>query len=292
MHLRKSNLSVWPYALPITLVVLALIYYWFTIADRYSIFLYYHDMGSRFPDTSPFSDVTRSRYWMTGLVAGGAVMVLYTCGNWLMGCFVQHFHPPAWWQVWLWCAVPMLIGIPIITMTANHPVLPPLDAAQTTLATLIGVGLALMPGRLAAERPEDLVWLALDGVALMFPLLFMANLEDVARWWSSGSLWLVWFTGLGITIGAIGLFIMTALRIWWRTPMPRGGALFAAGLSIAYLLLPLVHHLYVGIVEGYFYITTASNFFADSVPLQVVTWLIVAAIALGITQLRQKLAKG
>ena len=57
-------------AVPVSLLVLSLFYYWFAVADRFFIFLYYHDMGSVVPDTSPFSPVTSSRYWMAGLVAG------------------------------------------------------------------------------------------------------------------------------------------------------------------------------------------------------------------------------
>lgn len=291
MGLRKNSLPAWLHALPIILLVLALLYYWFAIADRYVIFLYNHDMAPHFPDTSPFSDITRSRYWMTGLVAGGVVMVFFTASNWLGGRFVRKFRLPAWWLVWVWCTVPLLIGIPLITMTANQPVLPPLDAAQTTLAALIGVGLGLISGRLAAERPGELVWLALDGVAMMFLLLFIARLEDVTHWWTTGSTGHIWIVGIGIIIGMMGLFIMTTLRLWRRTTMPGAGAVFSTGLSVTYLLLPLVHHLYVGTADGYYYISTASNFFARSVPFQIMTWFVVAAITIGITRLRKKLER-
>lgn len=288
-HLRKNNLLAWLHALPIILIVLSLFYYWFAIANRYIVFLYYHDMGTRFPDTSPFSDVTRSRYWMTGLVTGGVVMVCYMAGNWLLGRFVMNFRPPAWWLVWAWSAIPLLMGIPLITMTTNQPVLPPLDAARTTLAALVGVGLGLMPGRLAAKRPGDLVWLTLDGVATMFLLLFTARLGDVTLWWTTGSTGYIWIVGIGIIVGVAGLLFVTALRVWRHTTMPGAGAMFIAGLSVTYLLLPLVHYVYVGITDSYYYISTASNFFARSVPLQIVTWFVVAAIVLGITRIRERL---
>ena len=44
-------------------------YYWFAVANRYVIFLHAH------LDATPFDDVTRSRYWIAGLVASGIVMV-------------------------------------------------------------------------------------------------------------------------------------------------------------------------------------------------------------------------
>ena len=58
------------HALPISLFILGLFCYWFAMADRYVTFLYGH-LGA-----IPFDDVTNSRYWMAGLVASGAVMVV------------------------------------------------------------------------------------------------------------------------------------------------------------------------------------------------------------------------
>ena len=74
---NDTPLALWQ-ALLVSLLVLACFYYWFGIADRYIIFLYYHEMGPMVPDTSPFSAVTSSRYWMAGLVAGGIILVVNT----------------------------------------------------------------------------------------------------------------------------------------------------------------------------------------------------------------------
>lgn len=56
------------HAVPICLFILGLFYHWFAVADRYAVFLYEH-LGA-----TPFDDVTSSRYWMSGLVASGAVV--------------------------------------------------------------------------------------------------------------------------------------------------------------------------------------------------------------------------
>ena len=274
----------------IILTVLSLYYYWFAVADRYIIFLYYHDMGPLFPDTSPFSSVTSSRYWMAGLVAGGAVMFLSIIANWLFGRLTTAFQPPAWLWVWALCAGPLLAGILLITMTVNQPRLPLLNAAQTASAALIGVVLALLPGKLAAKNSSDLIWLGLDGAALMFLLLLIPPaIEDVGRWWISGNLGRVAIVAVGIVIGFAGLLITSGLHIWLRTSLPSALALFVAGLCFAYLLMPLIHHLYVGTIEGHFYISNASNFFARSPWSQFITWLVVGAISVGITQLRRRL---
>ncbi|MFQ5593668.1 MAG: hypothetical protein ACE5HA_05930, partial [Anaerolineae bacterium] len=240
------------------------------------------------PDTSPFSPVTSSRYWMAGLVASGAVMVLYTAANWLLGRFAATYRPPAWWRVWVLCAAPLVIGIPLITMTVNQPTLPALNAGQITLATLIGLVLALMPGKMAAERPRALIWLAADGWGLTLMLYSVSKLELVPRWLAHGSTMWVWMTAAGFVAGVLWLLIMTGLRIWRCTPIPSTPALFTAGLCMAYVLTPLAHHV-IG-TDGYYYISDMDNFFARSRALQVATWLVAVVMALGVTRLREHLA--
>ena len=61
----------------ITLFVLALFFHWFGLANRYVLFLYGHSAPG-IPLTQPFDAMTASRYWMSGLVAAGAVPVSYT----------------------------------------------------------------------------------------------------------------------------------------------------------------------------------------------------------------------
>jgi hypothetical protein len=277
------------YALPIAIFVLCLFYYWFAIADRYFVFLYEHDMGPRYPDTSPFSNVTSSRYWMAGLVVAGAVMVLYVLANWLLDRIFNDSRSPDWWRVWVGSAVPLIVGIPAITMTVNQPTMPFVTAAQITLATLIGLGIALPPGQLAAERPGILFLLAIDGLALMFVLLNTPALEDVGRWWASGRMWYLWMMAAGYVVGVILLLIVTILHFWLRTAIPRAVEVFVAGLCVAYLLMPLLHH--ISFSDGYYYITNKDNFFSrSSVFLQIVTWLLAGGIAWGITWLRKYLA--
>lgn len=137
---RSANASSWTgwlvwraaplHALAVVAVMLALFSYWFALADRYTIFLYRHDMGPWVPDTSPFSRVTSSRYWMAGLVASGAVLVLYGAANWLLGRLRADYRPPVCRRVWALCAGPLLVGLPLITLTLNRPTLRPANAAQ------------------------------------------------------------------------------------------------------------------------------------------------------------------
>jgi hypothetical protein len=282
------------HALPIALFVLVLFYYWFGVVDRYAIFLYGH-LGA-----TAFDEHTSSRYWMAGLVASGAVMVLYTTANWVLGRIAgsrarragalgRDYRPPQWWQVWVLCAPPLAIGIPAITMTANWPTLPPSLATACTLATLAGLALALLPGSWAAQHPIELAWLAVDGVGLV-PILTLLHFVELPSRGSPVPAFAVWMLALGTVMASVvWLAIMTVLRAWRRRPSSRAGLILVAGLCLSYLLLPLLHHLLLT-PSGYRYITAASNVFAFSVPMQVLVLLLAAILDLGVTRLRAGLA--
>jgi len=253
---------------PICVFILGLFHYWFAVADRHVIFLYGH-LGA-----TPIDEVTSSRYWMSGLVVSGIVMVGYAIANWFVGRIagLRHrgYHPPAWWHVWALCAVPLAIGIPVITMTVNWPTLPLSLATACALVTLIGLALALTPGSWAAHRPLDLGWLIFDGMGLMPTLLLLRAVELPAKGLVGvPTAYLVAFGGtLG---GAVWLVIMTGLRKWRHKAWPEASALFVAGLCLSYLLMPLVHHLFFTPPQ-YRYISTSSNFFAFNLGVQLVVF--------------------
>ncbi|UCG26003.1 MAG: hypothetical protein JSW55_08485 [Chloroflexota bacterium] len=281
--------SPWPTAVPfavaITLFLLAIFSYWFSLADRYRVFLYYHDMGPLYPDTSPFSPVTASRYWMSALVGSGAVLVAYVATNWMVGRLSNTYRPPAWWQVWVLCALPLTLAIPLITMSLNQPTLPARNALQVTLAALTGLALALTPGRMAARRPLDLLLLSVDGLALMLLLTAAPGLERLGRWLEGGNYYYIGAMALGAVAGLFLLLALTILRTWRRRPAPSWWQMFVAGLCVAYLLIPLLHH--VGFTDGYYYISDADNFFSRDLGLQLAIWLVIALLATGVTWLRK-----
>lgn len=276
-------------AVPITLFIVGAFYYWFALANRYVIFLYGH-VAHGIAKTEPFDVMTSSRYWMAGLVATGAVLLLYSGFYWLLGLLSRRrdhaISPPPWRQVWLLCALPLAAGIPLITMTVNRPTLPAALAAACVASTLVGLAFALWPAAWAAQRPLDLLWLGVDGAGLLPILLLLRVVELPSRGVAvSESLAAIVVVG-SIAGGAGWLWVMTRLRAWRGKTLPGAGVLFAGAIGSSYLLLPLLHYL-LG-KPDYRYITAASNFFAFSLTLQSLIFILAGSLALSVTARRRR----
>lgn len=252
------------HAAPILLVVLALFYYWFGVANRHVVFLYEH------LSAGPFDSRTISRYWMAGLVAAGIVMMMYTVANWygghIAGIFRRTYAPPAWWRVWLVCAPFIAVGVLAITMNLNQPVLPASIGAVCSVTTVAALVLALVPGRMAAEQPVELVWLALGGLGLMPALLLLRAVELVSNTQiPRAALYLV--TIGGTLAGGFWTCFITWLhsvrcRCRWKTYY-----LLLSALCLSYLVMPVVHYLLLT-PPGYHYISVSDNFFARRLLVQ------------------------
>jgi hypothetical protein len=238
--------------------------------------------------------MTIGRYWMSGLVASGAVMVPYIAVNFVLGRLVTRFRAPEWWRLWMLCALPLLVAIPAIVMTVNEPVLPLRNAVQVTAVLLIGLALALRLGRPAAVHPLGYVLLMIDGAALACLLMALRAAESYPDALARGNLGLIYrfLAVLGVGIGL--LIVMTATYYAWRRArIPDAVSCLVAGMNIHYLFLPLYHHLCWCKDDGswmdpdYFaYIPAAGNYFASNVIFQIAVWVAVALVALGVTRLR------
>ena len=85
---------------------------------------------------------------------------------------------------------------------------------------------------------------------------------------------------------------------WWRRAQPADvWSSIVVGLNIAYLFMPLVHHLFFSTDGGSWldlnyssYITSADNYFSRSAWVQICVWLVVVLMALGFGRLRGWLA--
>jgi hypothetical protein len=279
-HLSNYWLAAGLHAAGVCLLVLGLFYDWFAVANRSAIFLYGH-LGA-----APFDEFTSGRYWMSGLVASGVVLVVYTSGNWLLGRLVGlrygTYCPPKWRQTWLLCVVPLGLGILTMTMTFNWPTLPWANALACVAATLLSLPLALAPSSLAAQHPAELGWRALYGLGLLPSLLLLRAIELPGKGFASApAAYGVAFGGL--LAGALWLAGLTWLRAKRRRPPIGSGQLLAAGLCLSYVLLPLIHHL-VFTPPDYRYISTSSNFFAFDPGVQLLSCGVTVLLAVGVAK--------
>jgi hypothetical protein len=259
------------HATPISFFVLALFYHWFAVADRYATFLYGH-LGA-----TPFDEITSGRYWMAGLVADGAVMVIYAVANLFIGRIISGYQAPDWRRVWLACALPLGVGIAIITMTQNSPTLPVHLAMASLAATLTGLAFALMPGALAARRAREFVWLAVSGFGLM-PTLVMFRAMELPGKGLFPSPAALYLAAIGsVLFGLAWLAALGLVRSRLNASMPNVLATFISGVCWSYLLLPLAHYIFAT-PAAYKYITAASNFFASNIGIQLLALAIAAAL--------------
>lgn len=274
----QNWLAAAAFAVPVVMLVAWLYYDWFALSDRYFIFLYYHYVG----DSAPFGAITITRYWMTGLVAAGTVMLLYLPLNFTLGRLFRGYRAPDWRRIWLLCALPLAILIPALVMSVNEPVMPPGIAALITLVLLIGLGLALPLGSVVAEtRIGALLLLLLDAAAMSAFLLFQHFIEVRGR---LNGVTLIALAVI-LLVGLAGLGLLTGLYRWRRslTP-PTAPLMLLAFANLNYLFLPMLHHWVFSYDPPY--ISDAANFFAGNLLLQVSVWIVLGLVAWGVAWLR------
>lgn len=268
------------YALPSCSLILGLFYYWFALADRDLVFLYNHDMGPLVPDTSAFSFVTSSRYWMSALVANGFVFGLYSLFVFARNRWNSDFRPPPLTRILLCCTPVLVAGTLLITMQLNQPVLPFKHALRVVLVVLLGLALALFGAQLARKKLMALVVLGIDGLALSMLNLTSTWLERISTlpaWRLEIVFKLYLFCGL--------LFLISTLIILWRKIRIKWSELFLFSLAISYLFGTAFH--YVLGTDGHFYISNSDNFFTRSILLQLFIWVVTALIAFGVVRIRE-----
>lgn len=265
---RRAWIGAAAHAFWIVLLVLGLFYDWFAVANRYSIFLYEH-LGA-----TPFDEITRSRYWMSGLVAAGFVLAIDTAMQWALGRAAalcgRAYRPPDWRRVWLLCALPLAAGILWITMRLNWPTLPAGLATACVAAAWIGVALALLPGQMAAQQPRRFIAAALYALGVA-PSLLLVRAVELADLIGAP---LAYTIPVAMPVAGAGWMLLLR-RV--RVPPPSPAAIGVAALCITYLALPLMHYL-LFVPPDYRYITTADNFFARTLGVQLITFWVAAGL--------------
>jgi len=280
------KLALW-HAIPVVLLIVVLFYHWFSVANRFLIFLYGH-LGATY-----FDEPTASRYWMAGLVSSGALLVSYTAIHAVSGVWARRrgktVSTPAWWRVWMLCAGPLAVSIYYIARYGDIPYLPPLLALACVGSTLIGVALALIPARLAAQAPDEFVWRAVAGLGVTPALLLLRAIELP----TAGLLAPAVAYPLAVSSTLAGVLASGAV-VWLhvrrhKVRWPWHNILIAA-FCWSYLLLPLMHHVFFTPVH-YRYITAKSSFFALTWGMQGLCWIVAGLLSTGVTRLQQHLIK-
>ncbi len=290
MNGPKESPTFWKgvlvHSLAVSSIVLALFYYWFGIADRYTVFLYGH-LGA-----GPFDPRTVSRYWMSGLVAAGVVLVVYTgaTGLWgrIQGSRERRWVPPEGWKVWL-LSLPLIVpGVLWTTTHLNWPVLPFPLATVCAAVAAGGLFLALVPARMAAARPGQFFWLIGAGAGLVPVLLLLRVLERLPQGGKA-----VFYARVAIAatlIGAIWTLTLAGVYARWYGATWRVAHLLVSGLCLSYLLIPLVHHL-LFTPPAFRYISVADNFFASTLPGQVLGFAAAVGVAWGAVAVQSRIAR-
>ena len=81
------------------------------------------------------------------------------------------------------------------------------------------------------------------------------------------------------------MLVLSGLRWLFRVPAQPVSELWIAGLCANHAIQPLAHHT-VG-TDGYFYLSSWDNFFADCVWVQAIAWGLGAALCVGMAALRR-----
>jgi hypothetical protein len=264
----------------ISVVVLALYYTWFVVLDRELIFLYGH------LNATPFDASTSSRYWMTGLVAGGVILLVFTLLNLIIKKFDSNFQIPDWSKIWKKSSLIFSLPVLLILTVLGEPKITFILSVRILLVLTTALALALYAASYLLNNLRGSIWAFLDGLGIMPLLIFIPSLIDYGIRKSLPVLLFV--APLVIILSGLGwsLFV-TFLYKRFKQPFTSPINILLSGLVTSYLLLPLLH--YVSSRPGYVrYISNSANFFSNDIRFQAITFIIVMIVPWTVNNLRQK----
>lgn len=227
---------------------------------------------------TPFDLFTTSRHWMTGLVVSGIVLIAYTIVN----LFIKRSrrgHQLQDWQI-IWKYSCLILALPLLGILTfmGKPSMPVLLSLWIIIILFTGLRLALYTSNFIVTNFRQSIWLFFDGLALA-PILTVLS-PSIAYGLRRSSLQGIFIIILPLVVIGLGLFwfwIMTILLKRFRQPYPSLVNTFLSGLTMSYLLLPLLH--YVGSRPGYVrYITNSENFIPNNFWLQILAFLVATGM--------------
>jgi len=251
-------------------VVLFLYSLWFLVLDRRFVFLYGH------LHSTPFDFRTASRYWMTGLVANGVVLIAYTIVNLVIKKVRRDYQLPDWKVIWKYVCLILILPLFIILTFVGKPPTPALLSFWILVVLFAGLRLVLYASNFIVSNFRRSVWAFFDGLALL-PILQLLPLSVDYGLRKSSPPVIVIVPLVTILIDLLWFWIMTLLYKRFKQPFTFSLNIFLSGLVSSYLLLPLLH--YINSRPGHIrYISDSANFFANEIWLQVTTFLVVVAV--------------
>jgi len=267
------------FSLVVAFAVLILYAFWFYFLDRRLIFLYGHR------HTTPFDCDTASRYWMTGLVAGGTVFFVTV----IFGMVSKQLHAytvPGWKQVWKNACLLLTAPVLALLLFIGKPPIPPFLSLWILAVLFVSLGVALYAGSFVVRRFRQSVWGFFDGLAFAmvfqpFPLYIDYGLRRGAIAFS------IFAPIIIIVICVSWLYIMPYLHKRFRQPFNSPADVFLSGMTTAYLLLPLLHYL-ISRPNHVRYVSNSANFFAGELWIQILAYSVAGTMLWFIGKIRKQ----
>lgn len=241
--------------------------YLFVFADREVVFLY----GLFSQD--PFDSMTRGRYWMSGLVLGGMLTIIYLV---IQGFFkwIIHSETLSYKKVVGLALLPLNLGILSIMMFFGDPAMtvPLALSSAFALSSGIFVGFSIADDLMADYRSTSIYLFTALGLVPFLLLFRVVELPQRGFLAASEALWIA----LGVLLVGFG-WLLLCYRVF-RHKRPGWIHVLKGTIAAGYLGLPLLHYM-VATPEGVPYVTSSDNFFADSLAIRLITWGFLMAMA-------------
>lgn len=280
--MSKAHNSLPIHALFLSFFILALFIYAFALVDRDLIFLYGH-LGF-----GPLAEFTISRHWMTGLVIGGLVLVLYLPLNLLLKKLFKRYQFPDWAN--LSCYLCLYLSLPLFILLnfIAKPALPFLLNLWILVILFFALRLALYLTHFAFKNFKHYVWLTIDALSLLPVIMIVPTLLQygLKRSYPIFGL-LILLPIVMLLLAWLWSVLMTWLSKRFKRPFPSSLQLFLSAMGSAYLFFPFLHY-FASNPGRVLYITNSDNFFASNPLIQLGAYVLVLAMLKFLTKQRQQ----
>lgn len=249
--------------------------YVFIFADRTGIFLYEH-LGA-----GPFDRLTSGRYWMAGFVVAGLISLTYFFVRVIFNLPGRKIIPNK--GLALPTAVLIFTSSIIITRLGQPPLpLLPAISAAFTLTFAVHAGIGFINDLFADWLPA--IKHAVIAVGIIPFVLFFRIIELP----HTGILPVMTAFTIVISLYLSAVVWMIIFKWMFRNEIIKVMMLFKTIVVMAWLVFPVIHF-FMTVIENHPYITASDNFFASSILLRILNWVIVGFIVLGISTIKFRL---